>query len=609
MQQMAQRKSANNAARRPKFLAASAIAAAFALTGTAFLVPDAVPAAAADARLLAFLGLLVSAALCAGLTAGLLVPRLIGRPAVDGRAAPGPVSDRIDRPDAFPGLQDALNTISDGFILWDENDRLLMHNRPSELRDRPDAVPLTPGMSFRDYIVASFPLVDSRMAGRKLEDWVATREAWHAEAEGSHEIPMRSGRWTLITERRTGDGVTVTIYTDITERKKAEHLLVQSERRLAHAQRLAHVGTWEWDARTGETYWSDIMYDIVGLPPGSPPLDLEQYCLLVHPSHRDLLRSTYRRLIRSGGQYNQEYQIIRPDGEGRTIRTEAEAIVDETGRPVRVIGAVHDLTDLKRAERALRNAKEAADQANRTKSEFLANVSHELRTPLNAILGFSEVMLQEVFGPIGSERYREYAADIQQSGTHLLSVINDLLDYSKLEAGRLELHIETVAIADVIEKGLRLVREQAEAKAIVLVSRPPRFTVEIAADERKVLQIVLNLLSNAVKFTPKGGVVTVALEETTEFVEIAVTDTGIGMSEADIALALAPFGQVDSSLNRQQTGTGLGLPLSRSLAELHGGTLKIESAPGAGTTVRLRLPRAPHSKERPLQLVPAAVAG
>ena len=505
-----------------------------------------------------------------------------------------PESARVRPPgaelDAGLVLREILESLSDGFTLWDADDRMILRNQ--RMVFDPSLVPdaLESGMLFTDYVEKTCPFVDPRTTGGSAANWAEKRLKWHREADGSHEILLKSGRWVLLTERRTASGGTIGIYTDITRRKKFEEMRQQSERRLAHAQRLARVGIWEWDAGTHEIYFSDIFGEIVGFAPDAPPLTVEQFMLTVHPANRDIVRTTFGRLISTGGQYNQEYQIIRPDGEVRTLRTESEAIPDENGRPVRVIGAVHDLTDLKRAERALRKAMEAAAEGNRAKSEFLANVSHELRTPLNAIIGFSEVMQQEVFGPLGNDRYREYAADIRESGSHLLGIINDLLDYAKLEAGRLELHIEPVALDKLFENSLRLVRNRAEEAGVALLSDVSGAPPQIEADGRKLMQILLNLLSNAVKFTPAGGTVTLAARSGTDGAEISVSDTGVGMSAHDIEIALIPFGQVDSSLNRQQTGTGLGLPLSRALAELHGGRLDIESTPGSGTTVRITLP-------------------
>ena len=434
---------------------------------------------------------------------------------------------------------------------------------------------------------------------------MAERKVFFAAADGLHVVKTKSGKWYLITERRTEEGGTVTIYTDITRQKLAEQQRELSENRLAQAQKLARLGIFDWDVDRREMFWSETMYDIVGLPPDTPPpLDLDQFVLLVHPSSRDIVRSTLKRLLGSGGQYNQEYEIIRPDGKSRSVRVEARAITDSSGRVERILGSLHDQTETKRIERALRRAKETAVEANLTKSEFLANVSHEHRTPLNAVIGFSEVMLQEIFGPLGNTRYREYANDIRDSGTHLLGVINDILDFSKLEAGRLELRYEKVEIADILQKCMRMMHQRAGGEDVALVNNTPDFRQTIEIDERKVTQILLNLISNAVKFTPENGIISIAAGEAAGGLEISVSDTGIGMSASDIDLALSPFGQVDSAMNRNQTGTGLGLPLSKSLTELHQGSLRIDSSPGQGTTVTVFLPlKQPDTATQTLQLV------
>ena len=245
----------------------------------------------------------------------------------------------------------------------------------------------------------------------------------------------------------------------------------------------------------------------------------------------------------------------------------------------------------RRAEDALRAAKEAAELANRAKSEFLANMSHELRTPLNAVIGFSEIILAEAFGPVGVPKYAEYAGDIRDSGQHLLDLINDILDLSKIEAGKLDLHEETVDVKRAARAALTLVKERAEGAGLKLGCVVPGDLPRLRADARKLKQIVLNMLTNAVKFTPSGGTVTLRVGHDDDGgLTIAVADTGIGIAKADIATALAPFGQVESAITRKHHGTGLGIPLMRALAEMHGARFALESVPGEGTTVSVRFP-------------------
>jgi two-component system cell cycle sensor histidine kinase PleC len=235
--------------------------------------------------------------------------------------------------------------------------------------------------------------------------------------------------------------------------------------------------------------------------------------------------------------------------------------------------------------------------ASRTKSEFLANMSHELRTPLNAIIGFSDILRNEAFGP-AHPSYRGYAEDIHDSGAHLLQIINDILDISKIEAGKLDLHESLVDLGDIVEACRRLMHERAQAAGVGLVCEPaPDMLPQVSGDTTKLKQILLNLMSNGVKFTPRGGSVTVAIACTgSDWLTLQVRDTGIGMSDDDVALALETFRQIDNSHTRKYPGTGLGLPLAKTLTELHGGELKIASALGRGTTVTVRLPTASASK-------------
>jgi PAS domain S-box-containing protein len=280
------------------------------------------------------------------------------------------------------------------------------------------------------------------------------------------------------------------------------------------------------------------------------------------------------------------------DGSERLFKVSGVPLLaPESGEFIGYHGTAKDITELSARESALLSSKEQAESANRAKSEFLAAVSHELRTPLNAIIGFSELIKNETFGPIGNDMYRDYIADIHGSAEHLLELINDILDVSKIEAGKLDLEEEEVDVIAVAGASARLIVERAEQNGLQLVNELPEELPTLLADARAIKQVLLNLLSNAVKFTPKGGRVTFGAEidSNGDFL-FRVRDTGIGMTEAEIEIALTPFGQVDSRLARNFEGTGLGLPLSKGMVELHGGQLEIESEPDKGTSITVRLP-------------------
>ena len=238
----------------------------------------------------------------------------------------------------------------------------------------------------------------------------------------------------------------------------------------------------------------------------------------------------------------------------------------------------------------LETALDAAAGASQAKSQFLATMSHELRTPLNAIVGFSEILAQERFGPLGDARYQDYAKTVQESGLHLLGMINDVLDLSKIDAGRLDIDEEELDLAEIVRAGIRIIAAQAETARVRVIDETAPGMPHVLADPRRVRQVLLNLLSNAVKFTPEGGEVRLTLAHSAAGLAIVVTDTGIGIAAKDIPRAFERFGQIDDQLSRRYAGTGLGLPLSKRLMELHGGMLELESTVGVGTTVRAIFP-------------------
>jgi PAS domain S-box-containing protein len=285
-------------------------------------------------------------------------------------------------------------------------------------------------------------------------------------------------------------------------------------------------------------------------------------------------------------------ELILADGHTRPFEIIGNDLSDDAA--VRgIVMNLRDISERRRVEKELRDARDKAEAASRAKSAFLANMSHELRTPLNAIIGFSELIINEGFGPIGNARYVDYIRDINTSGSHLLGIINNILDLSKAEANRMELHDDLVDIAEAAAMSVTTIREQATRDNLqILIDIPAEFPL-LRADEGKLRQILINILSNALKFTKAGGYIALkAVLGPEGGMALTITDSGIGMPREKIAVAMEPFGQVDSALNRRYEGTGLGLPLTKRLVELHDGMLELDSEPGWGTRVKMVFPAA-----------------
>ncbi|MCW8953073.1 MAG: PAS domain S-box protein [Rhodospirillales bacterium] len=302
--------------------------------------------------------------------------------------------------------------------------------------------------------------------------------------------------------------------------------------------------------------------------------------------------------ISDGNEWRGELQNKRKDGSLYWVLASISPVRGPEGEITNYVGIEEDITDRKLIEQQLIAAKEEAELSNRAKTEFLANMSHELRTPLNSVIGFSDIMSREMFGPLGSPKYLEYVANVGDSGRHLLQLINDVLDVSRIETGDLSLAEQSIDIPTLFGSCRHLIEGRANANKVTLRVKTQSPISGLLADARRVKQILLNLLSNAVKFTPKGGNVSLLAEyDETGAIVFKVVDSGIGIAAEDIEKAMAVFGQVDSTLERRYEGTGLGLPLSKKLAELHGGTLTLTSTLGKGTTVTVRFP-----PERSIQL-------
>ncbi|MDF2096514.1 sensor histidine kinase [Aquibaculum arenosum] len=312
------------------------------------------------------------------------------------------------------------------------------------------------------------------------------------------------------------------------------------------------------------------------------------YSIDMYADPRDRGR-VVRLAMRRGALRGFEAYALRRDGSRFLMSETCWPVYSPNGRILGFEGLVEDITDRKRAEQALEQARNEALEASRAKSDFLAHISHELRTPLNAVIGYSDAMLAQLFGPLGNDRYEEYCQHIRDSGLHLLSIITNILDLSKVEAGQLVLRPEDCDLVEAAQSALRLVEHLAHERGVRASLRDMPEFLPFIGDPLAVRQILVNLLSNAIRFTPPPGRVWLTGRQRDGQCQISVIDEGIGMTQDEISQALLPFRQVDNPMTRSAAGTGLGLSLVKGLAEAHGGSLEIQSRPGQGTRVTITL--------------------
>jgi len=391
---------------------------------------------------------------------------------------------------------------------------------------------------------------------------------------------------------------------DAVERARAEAALTASEARLRLALEVAELGTWWFSLVDGSGHLDERAAQIVGLSAGEFANVAQAQAAGTHPDDLAAMQTAVTAGIASGLPFELRYRVMHPDGTTRHIASRAMAMVDETGRPVRLVGTNRDVTAewemgaerdrLLAAERLARAESEVAQReaegANRAKSEFLAVMSHELRTPLNAIGGYAELMEMGIRGPV-TQAQREDLHRIQVSQRHLLGLINEVLNYAKVETGSVRYDLATVRVREVLGAAEALVAPQTSAKGLELTIGRCGPDVTVRADAEKLRQILVNLLSNALKFTERGGRIALECTPSESTVEIEVRDSGIGIPADQLERIFEPFVQVRADLTRTAEGTGLGLAISRDLARGMGGELVVASTMGRGSTFTLSLPR------------------
>ena len=436
----------------------------------------------------------------------------------------------------------------------------------------------------------------------KLGGWVWVLASGKVVEWDTDGKPLRmAGTHLDISGRKQSVEMLINLNQNLEERvQKRTSELQLSESRLREAQQIAHLGSWELDVSTRQNSWSIEVFRIFRLDPNVPVPNCEEMLAYFPTDDRIRVLQLIDRAIQLGESFEIDLQIIRADGSWGYVFVKAEAVWNAEDVVTRLFGIVMDISDRKQSETKLQLDNQELMRATRLKDEFLANMSHELRTPLNSILGMNEALQDKIFGSINEGQLKALQT-IENSSRHLLTLINDILDVAKIESGQVTLELKATDIDSLCKSSIAFIKQQALTKRIQLIDRIPKNLPEIMLDETRIRQVLINLLNNAVKFTLEGGTITLEVSQVQlessptnltplNYIKIAVIDTGIGISAENIQKLFQPFIQIDSALNRQYTGTGLGLALVKRLVEIHGGNVELTSEVGVGSCFAINLP-------------------
>ncbi len=392
--------------------------------------------------------------------------------------------------------------------------------------------------------------------------------------------------WTIQRQ-----GMEISFYgRDITQIRKTENHLKRQKEKLAEAEAIGNIGQWYWRIGGEEIEFSQQLYNIFGKNSEEFNPTLSRINRIVHRRDLGRMMQVFQRAIIEQKDYDMDFRIKHPNGSLRHIRCEGRCKLDDDGDVKALYGIMQDVTEARQRERDIRKAKESMERAYNAKSQFLANMSHELRTPLNAIIGFSEMMERQLLGPLGNDKYIDYMKGIRESGEHLLDLISDILDMSKIEAGKYELNLEEFKPAKVIRLAVHMMEGRALDDNVKLNIDIKDEETKIIGDRRAVMQMILNLVSNAIKFSKENGEILLRMDTKPSGISMLVEDNGIGIPPNKLANITMPFEQAECDYTREYEGTGLGLSITKELAEIHGGSIDIQSTLDIGTSVTIDLP-------------------
>ncbi|OEJ68906.1 DAHL domain-containing protein [Magnetovibrio blakemorei] len=487
-------------------------------------------------------------------------------------------SDRISRQ-----FRDAAQSIGEGFAFFDTNSQLSFWNPTFARLHKELGIPLHVGVSFGDFYKAC---VDARIYQKVHDNNTHLLEDSLTHALGrSYVVRSANGVWMLATDSPMADGGIACVRIDITQTKQAEAEM----RKLSLAVEQSPASVMITDTKGNITYVNPKFEDSTGYTSAEA---IGQQASMISSGEKS--STEYQQLwktISAGGEWRGEFHNKHKNGTLFWEYASISAIKNELGEVTSYLAVKEDITQRKRDMAELIAAKEQAELASYAKTQFLANMSHELRTPLNAIIGFSEMIKGQMFGPIGNENYVEYGANILSSGQHLLDVINDILDVSRIETGTMEIRDEYIDIAKICHSCLEMMQPQADFAKQNLHSSIQDELPNLRGDAMRIKQIVLNLLSNAIKFTPRGGLINLEVAHRSgDMIDIIVSDTGSGIPLDKQHKILEPFEQLSDIYTRSHEGSGLGLFLVNSFVKLHKGSLSIDSVIDGGTTVTVHLP-------------------